>query len=139
MDPEKKAEVESAMHAADDARASADTIAKEAKHSADLAKVMAARAADYAKELKAEERLAALASKKDTTPKGSIDLWPELRLPDAELVAKIRKGECDGCLSELLELAIAHPRTSGKPGELRERGTVMEALRQRGAKDPVRA
>jgi len=124
---------------AERAKASAETIATEAKHSAALAKVMADRAASYAKERKAEERLQGLASKKDSVPKGSLDLWPELKLPDADLVAKIRKGECDGCLSELLELAIAHPKPGPKPGELRERGTVIEALKARGAKDPARA
>lgn len=119
-----------------EAKSNADTLAKEAKHSAEMAKAMAARAADYAKELKAEERTEALSSKKDSVPKGSLDLMPELKLPDAELVAKVRAGAVDGCLSELLELAIAHPRPGKEPGQLRERGTVIEALKQRGAKEP---
>lgn len=122
-----------------DAKANADTLAREAKHQAEMAKVLAERAQDYAKERKAEERVEALSSKKkDSVPKGSLDLMPELKLADADLVEKIRKGECDGCLTELLELAIAHPRPGKEPGQLRERGTVIEALKQRGAKEPAK-
>lgn len=122
---------------AEEALHNADTLAKEAKHQAEMAKVMAARAVDYAKERKAEERVEALASaKKDSVPKGSQDLMPELKLADADLVKKVRAGELDGVLSELLELAIAHPRPGKEPGQLRERGTVIEALKARGAKEP---
>jgi hypothetical protein len=121
------------------ARENAETIAKEAKHSADLAKLMAERAASYAKEREAENRIAALAGKRDTVPKGSLDLFPELRLSDSECIDKIRKGVLDGCLSELLELALAHPRPESRPGESRDRGGVCEALRNRGAKEPVKS
>lgn len=114
----------------------ADTLAKEAQFQAEAAKLMAERADAYAKERKAEERIDALGAKRDSTPKGSIDLWPELKLEDAALVKKIRAGECDGCISELLELAIAHPRQG--PKGLQERGTVIEALKARGAKEPAK-
>jgi hypothetical protein len=133
---DKDADLRAAQASAADAERNADTIAKEAKFQAEAAKLMAQRADAYAKERKAEERIEALASRKDSVQKGSVDLMPELKLPDADLVKKVRAGECDGCLSELLELAIAHPRPGKEPGQLRERVGPIEALKARGAKEP---
>ncbi len=125
--------------AAAEARARAEQAARDAKHSAEAAALLAKQAESYAREQAESARVAGLAGKKDSVPKGSLDLMPELRLKDSELTAKIRKGECDGCLSELLELALAHPRPHALPDESRDRGGPVEALRQRGAKEPARA
>jgi hypothetical protein len=122
---------------ASQAQSNADSLAREAKHQAEIAKVMATRAADYAKELKAEERTKALAGEKNSVQKGTVDLFPELKLADADLIKRIRAGDVDGCLNELLELAMAHPRPN-PAGGLRERATVMEALKTRGAREPVK-
>lgn len=63
---------------------------------------------------------------KDSVPKGTQDLWPLLFLESAALVAKVRAGECDGTLSELLSLEKGHSR----------REMVIDALRTRGATEP---
>ncbi len=124
--------------AAREAQLRAAEAAREAQQAARVAQALAVNAAEYAKELKATARLEALAGKKDSVTKGSLDLGPELKLTDAELAAKVRKGEVDGCLTELLELAIAHPRPGDKPGTLKERSLAIEALKNRGAKEPAK-
>lgn len=68
--------------------------------------------------------------KVDSVTKGTIDLWPLLRLETPELVAKIVAGECDGILSELGEMAAAHP-VRGPKGEQVIRGTVIDAVKAR--------
>lgn len=76
--------------------------------------------------------LAAVKGKADSVPKGTVDLWPLLRLPDNDLAAKVTAGECDGVLSELGELAAAHPVPKGEG--LAERGTVLNAIKARARK-----
>lgn len=68
--------------------------------------------------------------KVDSVPKGSQDLWPFLTLETPDLVGKIVAGECDGFLSELGELAAAHP-THGRRGEVITRQTVIDAVKAR--------
>lgn len=67
---------------------------------------------------------------KDSTTKGTCDLWPELYLPENELASKVVAGGCDGVLTELLEMAEAHPR-HGADGSIEKRGTVIEAIKAR--------
>lgn len=68
--------------------------------------------------------------KVDSVVKGTTDMWPLLRLDTPDLVGKIVAGECDGVLSELGEMAAAHPAT-GPRGEILTRGTVIDAVKAR--------
>lgn len=68
--------------------------------------------------------------KVDSVVKGTTDMWPLLRLETAELVAKIVAGDCDGVLSELSEMAEAHP-VRGPRGETVTRQTVLDAVKAR--------
>lgn len=127
------AEDRAAKDAALDAEAKAATAKareQEAARLAEDAKVAAARAAEDAKAAAGTAREAALTSKKDTTPRGSVDLWPELYLPDADLAAKIASGKLDGVLSELRGMLVGHPRTNAR-GEVQERQSVIAACEAR--------
>lgn len=73
---------------------------------------------------------AAVQGSRDAVVKGTIDLWPLLRLETEALVAKIAGGECDGVLSELGEMAAAHP-VRGPRGETVTRQTVIDAVKAR--------
>lgn len=68
-------------------------------------------------------------AKLDSVKKGSLDLWPLLKLDTPALVAKVVAGDCDGFLSELEEMAAAHP-TIGTAG-FERRGTVIDACQAR--------
>jgi hypothetical protein len=122
-----------AKDGAEDLKARAATAAhaaREAKRAEEEAHRKAKEAADAMKAAQAEFRAEALGGAKDSCPKGTVDLGPELRLPDAELVAKIGAGKLDGVLSELLGMVKVHPRL--KPdGSFAERGTVIAALEAR--------
>lgn len=121
--------------AAEEAQAVAVEAAKAAARAAEDAKLKAKQAESYAREQATAARVTELAGKKDSCPRGTQDLWPELMLTDVELVAKIRSGAVDGVLSELLLMARCHPRLGDKPGTIRERGIVIEALIARGAQE----
>lgn len=74
----------------------------------------------------------------DSTPKGSTNLWPLLRLEGRELAAKVAAGECDGVLTELEELAKGHP-TMGPTGGPVPRTSVLDAIAARRARASVSA
>lgn len=101
--------------------------AKAAAAEAEKALAIAKEAAREADTLLRGERLG---GKRDSAPKGTVDLWPELYLPESELAEKVVAGKVDGCLSELLEMAEAHPRLNAD-GSTERRGTVIEAIKAR--------
>jgi hypothetical protein len=109
---------------------SAKQLAVEAEQAAKLAKLQAENAAIAAKAAASELRADALKSRKDTCPKGSVDLMPELRIADSDLAAKVASGDLDGVLSELLEMLTAHPRLA-PDGSFKERGVAIEAVKSR--------
>lgn len=116
-----------AMTAAKSAEQKA-TEAKQAAAEAEKALELAKEEARKADSILRGERLKGTG--KDSTTKGTVDLWPELYLPENELASKVVAGACDGVLSELLEMAEAHPR-HGADGSIEKRGTVIEAIKAR--------
>ena len=90
----------------------------------------AAKAAAEAAKAAAEAAKPAGKAKVNSVVKGTINLWPLLRLPTEDRVAKIVAGECDGVLSELAEMAAAHPTRNPK-GETVTRQTVIDAVKAR--------
>lgn len=105
-------------------------LAAEANQRAAEAEKAAADAKAEARKAESILRSSLLSGKKDSAPKGTVDLWPELYLPEAELAEKIVAGGCDGVLSELLGMAEAHPRHT-VDGKDERRGTVIEAIKAR--------
>lgn len=121
------------MDAAEKAKAEAEEAALKAAAAKAATEAAAKEAAAAEKERKAAEKAAAAAAirgRKDSVPKGSTDLWPLLNLETPDLVAKIVAGECDGVLSELGEMAEAHP-THGPRGQVVTRQTVIDAVKAR--------
>lgn len=105
-------------------------LAAEANQRAVEAEKAAADAKAEARKAESVLRSSLLSGKKDSAPKGTVDLWPELYLPESELAEKIVAGGCDGVLSELLGMAEAHPRHTAD-GKDERRGTVIEAIKAR--------
>lgn len=108
----------------------AEQKAVEAKQREAEALKAAAEAREEARKAESVLRDVLLTGKKDSATKGTVDLWPLLYLPDAELAERVTAGGCDGVLTELLGMAEAHPRHAAD-GAVEKRGTVIEAIKAR--------